>query len=129
MDGHSLEKKVYYHDTDCGGVVYYARYLEFLEDARTEFCLSKGVDLGEWFSKGVSFVVVRIELDYKSPARYAEKLNVRTSIEKLGDSSVHFIQHINRAGTLLVAARIIWACVGSDFKSRPIPSEIRKNLS
>ena len=90
MDDFSIEKKIYYHDTDCGGVVYYANYLKHLEEARTEYCLHKEIDLKEWFRKGIAFVVVHLEVDYKATAGYGDVIKVTARVEKIGNSSIHF---------------------------------------
>ena len=123
-----IEKKIYYHDTDCGGVVYYANYLKFLEEGRTEFCASKGVSMKELVEKGIVFPVVHIEVDYKGPARYQDTIRIYTKVDKIGISSVHYNQKITKEGVTLVEAKTIWACVGDDFKVRPIPAEVKKAL-
>jgi len=123
-----IENKIYYHDTDSGGVVYYARYLEHLEEARSEFCRSKGVDLVKYAGEGVIFPVVRIEIDYKSPARYGDSIKIFTRIEKMGNASIHISQEIKRDDCLLVKAMTIWACVNKNLKPQRIPEEIRKCL-
>jgi len=120
-----IEKKVYYHDTDSGGVVYYANYLKFLEEAKTELCLAHGINLAEWFKKGITFAVVHVELDYKAPAQYGDILKVTAQIEKIGDSSIHFCQEIKLDHKTLVKSRTVWACVGRDFKTQSLPQEIR----
>ena len=88
MTDHYIDKKIYYHDTDAGGVVYYAKYLEHLEEARFEFCLSKGVSMVESAKAGAIFPVVHFEIDYKLPARYGDAIRIFTSIEKIGFSSI-----------------------------------------
>jgi acyl-CoA thioester hydrolase len=123
-----IEKKVFYHDTDSGGVVYYANYLKFMEEARTEFCLDRGVNVADWFKKGIAFVVVHVEIDYKAPAQYGDVLQVTASVEKLGDSSIHFAQEIRKDQKLLVSARTVWACIGKDFKTQSLPQEVRSGL-
>lgn len=128
MEGFSIERRIYYHATDAGGVVYYANYLKLFEEGRTEFCLNRGLDLGELMGRGVMFPVVHVEAEYKSPARYADMVEVATRVEKVGRSSVHFYQEILRKGQLLVLARTVWACVGSDFRSRPLPEDIAEAL-
>ncbi len=123
-----IEKKVYYHDTDSGGVVYYANYLKFLEEARTEFCLNRGINLSDWLKKGIAFAVVHVELDYKAPAQYADTLQVTAGVEKTGNSSIHFVQEIRGRGKTLVKSRTVWACVGKDFKTQNLPEEVRTCL-
>jgi acyl-CoA thioester hydrolase len=123
-----IEKKVFYHDTDSGGVVYYANYLKFMEEARTEFCTSRGVNVAAWFKKGIAFVVVHVEIDYKAPAQYGDVLQVSAAVDKLGDSSIHFVQEIRKDQKLLVCARTVWACIGKDFKTQSLPGEVRSGL-
>jgi acyl-CoA thioester hydrolase len=129
MSDHSIKKKIYYHDTDAGGVVYYANYLEHLEEGRFEFCLSKGVSMAESAKEGAIFPVVHLEIDYKSPARYGDIVEVFTRIEKFGFSSIHFMQEIKRDGVTLIKAKTIWACVNEALKPQPIPEKIKQALS
>jgi acyl-CoA thioester hydrolase len=129
MKEHILEKKVYYHDTDAGGVVYYGTYLKFLEEGRTEMCLERGFDVRALYKQGVSFVVVHAEADYKAPARYGDTVAIHTRVESVGNSSIHFAQEIKKDGTLLVAAKIVWACVGRDFKAQRVSDQVRKAIA
>lgn len=129
MDNFYIENKIYYHDTDCGGVVYYAKYLQHLEGGRAQLCLNRGINLSEYAKNGVAFPVVHEEADYKSPAYYGDTIRIFTQVEKIGNSSVSFIQEIKRGETLLVKAKTVWACVDADLKARFIPAEIREKLS
>lgn len=124
-----LEKRIYYHDTDCGGVVYYANYLKHLEEGRTEFLRGIGIDTSEYAKRGILFPVVRIEIDYKAPARYGDLIEIRTSVEKIGNASVCFLQEIKRDGALLLMGKVVWACVDKDMKAKPVPEEIKEMLS
>jgi acyl-CoA thioester hydrolase len=127
-ESHYIENRIFYHDTDAGGVVYYAKYLEHLEEARFEFCKQKGVDSAEYADKGILFPVVHLNVEYKAPARYGDIIRIHTVIEKVGNSSIHFLQEIKKADKLLVQARTVWACIGKDFKARSLPDEIKKAL-
>ena len=129
MADHFIEKKIYYHDTDAGGVVYYANYLKHLEEGRFEFCLSKGISMVESAKEGVIFPVVHFEIDYKSPARYGDIIKVYTRIEKLGFSSIHFFQEIKNKDILLVKAKTVWACVNEALKPIAIPDKIKQRLA
>ncbi len=120
-----INKRVYYHDTDAGKMVYYANYLNFLEEARTEFCFHRGVDVLALSSEGIYFVVAHIEVDYKSPAQYLDLIKVFTSVEKIGRSSVNFVQEIKKEEKLLVYAKVTWVCVNKDFKPRSVPEIIK----
>ena len=123
-----IEKRIYYHDTDAGGVVYYGAYFRHLEEARCEYCRSRGIDLAAYAKKGVQFPVVHVEVEYKAPAGYGDKIRVFTRLETIGNSSLHFLQKIKREELVLVKAKTVWACIGSDFKSRDVPQEIRRAL-
>ncbi|MFN3396034.1 MAG: YbgC/FadM family acyl-CoA thioesterase [Thermodesulfovibrionales bacterium] len=120
-----LEKKIYYHDTDCGGVVYYANYLKHLEETRTEFFLDLGIDLRELMEKGIYFVVSRVEMDYKSPAKYQDLIRVATRIEKIGFSTLHFFQKIFKDEKVLVEARTILVCVNNELRPIRIPINLK----
>jgi len=128
MEGHYIEKKIYYHDTDAGGVVYYANYLKHLEEARFEFCLSRGVSMVESAKEGAIFPVVHFEIDYKAPARYGDVVRIFTSVEKIGFSSIHFLQEMKRGELTLIKAKTVWACVNEALKPRPMPDKIRQAL-
>jgi len=128
MSGFYLEKKIYYHDTDAGGVVYYGSYLKHLEEGRTEYFRSLGIDIAEYARNGIIFPVVRLEIDYKKPARYGDTVRIFTRPEMLGNASLHFFQEIKRGEDILVYARIIWACVNKDMKPTRIPAEIREKI-
>ena len=129
MDEFYIENKIYYHDTDSGGVVYYGRYLDHLEEGRSEFLKSKGIDIVECARNGVIFPVVHIEADYKSPARYGDKIRIYTRVEKVGNASAHFAQEIRRGDDLLVAAKMVWVCVNKDLKPQRLPEAVRSALS
>jgi len=128
MEDFYIENKIYYHDTDAGGVVYYANYLKHLEESRCEFLLSKGVDLVDWAKQGVLFPVVHLEADYKNPAKYGDKVRVYTRFEKLGNASLEFSQEIKCSDVLLMKAKTVWACVDKNIKPIRIPEEIRSRL-
>ncbi|HET6515059.1 MAG TPA: YbgC/FadM family acyl-CoA thioesterase [Thermodesulfovibrionales bacterium] len=125
MDDHSYEKKIYYHDTDCGGVVYYANYLKYLEEARTEFFLVKGVDLKKLSKDGIIFVVARVEIDYKLPARYQDTIRILTSIENTRPAAIRFSQRILRVEKVVSEAKTTLVCVGKNLRPIAIPEEIR----
>jgi acyl-CoA thioester hydrolase len=124
-----IEKKIYYHDTDAGGVVYYASYLRHLEEGRTEYCRSIGIDIAEYAKNGIIFPVVRLEVDYKSPARYGDTISIFTKPEKVGNASLAFSQEIRRGETIILQAKMIWACVDKNIKPTRIPEEIRAKIS
>ena len=124
-----MKVKIYYHHTDCGGVVYYANYLNFLEEARTEFFAEKGVSIKELSRQGTLFVVARQEIDYKCPAVYGDVLDVTA---KIGDTSavrINFIHEIkNQNNQIISLAKTILVCVGPDLKPKAIPADIREKI-
>ncbi len=128
MQAHILENKIYYHDTDSGGVVYYGRYLEHLEEARSEYCLKNGANLTELTNAGVLFPVVHLEVDYKSPARYGDIIRIETVLEKVGRASVQFSQKIFVGSRLILESKTIWACVNSSMKPIPVPEDVKNKL-
>ncbi|MEI6630986.1 MAG: YbgC/FadM family acyl-CoA thioesterase [bacterium] len=129
MNNFYIERKIYYHDTDCGGVVYYANYLKHLEEARTEYCLKRGINLKELGENGTYFVVAHVDLDYKAPARYQDTIKITAQIQKTGTASLYFLQQIFKDETLLLEAKTTWVCVGKDFKPKPIPAQIKQALT
>jgi acyl-CoA thioester hydrolase len=125
-----VEKRIYYHDTDCGGVVYYANYLKYLEEARTELFEEAGFTIKGLAEKGVLFVVARQEIDYKLPAAYGDILQVDTWVS--GNSGVRLnfeAKIINQKGQLIAKAKTVLVCVAGDFKPQAIPDEICEKLA
>jgi len=121
-----MDIKIYYQDTDCGGVVYYANYLTYMERDRTEWLAERGVSVTELAASGVMFVVSRAELDYKSPAKYEEVLHVRTTLTKLGGVSFNLDAEITEkeSGRAVVNGKCTMVCVGKNMKPRKIPAEV-----
>ena len=85
-----MEVRIYYEDTDCGGVVYYANYLKYFERARTEYIEQRGLSVSELMKERTLFLVVHAELDYRSPARYGETLTIETTVTQIGRTSLTF---------------------------------------
>lgn len=123
-----MKKRIYYHDTDCGGVVYYANYLKYFEEARTELLRAKRIDLFSLSEKGTFFVVASVDIKYKSPARYADELEVTSNIERVKTASIDFFQQIKRDHILLVECRTKLVCVSSEFSPQAIPESISSLL-
>lgn len=123
---HTLRIRIYYEDTDCGGVVYYANYLRYVERARTEFLESKGVSLRKLMDEGVFFVVADAALKYLSPGRYGDMLLIETTVGRVGPASIVFRHTISRdlSGEKLVETTVKLGCVGRDMK----PLRLRKNV-
>ena len=90
-----MEVRIYYEDTDCGGVVYYANYLKYFERARTQYLEDRGLSVAGLMKEGSVFVVVHAEVDYKSPARYGETLVIETTVSDMTPASFTF-SHVLR---------------------------------
>ncbi len=123
---HILKIKIYYEDTDCGGVVYYANYLRYFERARTEFLEEKGLKLRTLMDEGVFFVVAEASLKYLSPGRYGDVLRIETWVEKAGSASIVFGHRVTREGTgeHLAGGSVRLGCVGQDMKPMRLRSDI-----
>ena len=126
---HTITKKVYYHDTDSGGVVYYANYLKYFEEARTEFLLDKGIDVNQLTKEGIWFVVAGVNISYKAPARYADRLVISSEIAKKKNVSLEFFQEAKRADSVLVSATTKLVCVGTDFRPKAMPERLSEKIS
>lgn len=116
--------RVYWEDTDAGGVVYYANYLKFLERARTEWLSHLGLEQDRLASEaGVVFVVRRVEADYLRPARFNDRITVVCELARLERASLTMAQRVERGGDILLTALIRVACVGhADFRPARIPT-------
>lgn len=126
-EGHRLFQRVYYEDTDFSGLVYHARYLHFLERGRTDYLRCLGVEQSALLTvdeEGVVFVVHRMEIDFKAPARMDDILTVLTSTEKAGGAKMVLTQEIRRDDTLLIAARVTIAVINGSGRPRRLPEKL-----
>ncbi len=118
--------RIYYEDTDAGGVVYYANYLKFFERARTEFLRHLGFEQDRLIEReGVLFAVRSIQVDYLRPARFNDRLSVTCRVTGLKRASVDFFQQAWCGENLLCQAKVRIACLDAvRFRPRPIPSSL-----
>jgi acyl-CoA thioester hydrolase len=123
--------RVYYEDTDAAGVVYHSNYLNYCERARTEYLRERGWSVADLASNGAVFPVVRMQIDFKAPARHDDLLRVTTLPRKVGGSTFELCQQVLRASddTLLVELLVTLACVTPQLKARRIPAGVRATLS
>ncbi|HWT72483.1 MAG TPA: tol-pal system-associated acyl-CoA thioesterase [Oxalicibacterium sp.] len=129
--------RVYYEDTDAGGVVFYANYLKFFERARTEWLRSAGISQQTMTQEhGVMFVVKSTAVDYHAPARLDNELMLTVSVEKMGRASVQFIQQAWRSGEdrerqeLLATGHIKIGCVDTQhFRPSQIPQHVLQQIN
>lgn len=119
--------RVYYEDTDAGGVVYHSRYLNFMERARTEWLRASGFTQSTLTQQEqVLFVVHSMQLQFKKPARLDDELQVFSQLMEMGRGSFSCRQHIMRDDTVLIEAQVKVACVNADsFKPTGIPARIK----
>jgi len=123
--------RIYYEDTDHGGVVYHANYLRYMERARTEFLREAGIELDaiqqEW---GVLFAVTKLTIDYRTSARFNDLLQVVSSIDQPHGARLHYQQRIvhQQNDTLITTACVDLACIDSHGKPRRIPSALNATL-
>jgi acyl-CoA thioester hydrolase len=121
--------RVYYEDTDAGGVVYYANYLKFCERARTEMLRRSGFDHTSLAQEhGVMIVVRNCAVEYIAPARLDDALEVRSRVATLGGASFTIRQEIFRVETLLVTADTRLACIDSQFRPARLPGPLQHVL-
>lgn len=137
----TIPVRIYYEDTDAGGVVYYANYLKFLERCRTEWLRAIGHDQADLLrDPGIAFVVRSVSLEYLKPARLDEQLTVSLEVEKITRSQIFFRQHIRRANPdanggwdELINGKIQIVCVSvnssaAQMKITSIPNPLRTKL-
>jgi acyl-CoA thioester hydrolase len=126
-----MEKRIYYHDTDAGGIVYYGQYLCYLEEARTEFLEKRGLSVELFKERGFVYVVRQCNVSYRSPARYGDKLLCDAKLKKMGASQLIFDQtiHDQKDGRLIVEAEVSLVCLNKEFKPTAIPDDLKEKLS
>ena len=121
-----MEKRIYYHDTDAGGVVYYANYLKYMEESRTEYLAARGITAHGDFL----YAVLECHVRYKAPARYGDRIRITAEITKITAAQIHFKQEVlhQETGKLLVEADVRLVCLTPDFKPAAMDDDIRARL-
>ena len=122
--------RIYFEDTDSGGVVYHSNYLKFMERARTEWLRSLQINQAELKKKDkIMFVVANVNIDYKKAARFNDELDIKTSLDKIGASRVDLTQNIMKNSDLYTSAKVSIACIHSEtFKPKRIPKLIKQQM-
>ena len=131
MKTNITEQRVYYSDTDHGGVVYYANYLKWFEIGRTEILRQTGFNYSDFEKQGIIAPVVEVHCNYKAPVKYNDIIIIKTTIENIGNSSIKFHYEIIRKSdnTLLAEGYTVNVFVDKKtMKSTKIPDELRKGL-
>lgn len=121
-----MKKTIFYHDTDCGNVVYYANYLKFFEEARTLHMAEKGFSVPALMQRGLYFVVARQEVEYKFPVRYGDEIDVSTQVAEVSDIKIVF-EHVikNQNGRLCTKGKTTLVCVNSSGMPTPMGTEVK----
>jgi len=122
--------RVYYEDTDAGGVVFYANYLKFFERARTEMLRDMGFEQDQLIAEqNIIFVVRAVQVDYLTPARFNESLDVSAEVTQAKKVSLNFEQTITRNGEMLCKGNIRIACLDAKtMKPKAIPENLLEKL-
>jgi acyl-CoA thioester hydrolase len=125
--GHRLLARVYYADTDFSGLVYHARYLEFLERGRSDYLRLAGVRHTELLEgmrgERIVWVVRRMEIDFVRPARMDDVLTIDTRTERISGARIFMAQEIRRGGETLIKARVEAAIIGENGRPKRFPDE------
>ncbi len=130
MTVHEWPIRVYYEDTDAGGIVYYANYLKFAERGRTELLRSLGFSNKSLMDeKGIAFVVRRIEADYISPAHLDDELVIKTSVDEINNASFVMKQTLFRGNLLLFSVDVVLVSINETKKPVRLPDDIKAALS
>lgn len=122
--------RVYYEDTDAGGIVFYANYLKFFERARTEWLRAAGIGQQDLIaSDNAGFVVKSATIDYHAPARLDDEITLTLAVEKLGRASVQFVQKAYRGDVLLAEASVKVGCVDlASVRPRSLPGHVADKM-
>jgi acyl-CoA thioester hydrolase len=122
--------RVYYEDTDAGGIVYYANYLKYIERARTEALLSLGFSqTGLREEHGLLFAVRSVQADFLAPARLEDQLVVTTTVGGVGAARLEMAQAVRRADTCLAKCRVTLACLDLGGRPARMPAALRAALA
>ena len=126
----SAEYRIYYEDTDAGGVVYYANYLKFFERARTEFLRVLGISQSDLATKeNLVFVVRKCEIEYLTPARLDDLITVSVAIKEIRGASILMYQEIKKSDQILSHLSVEIVCVAANsFKTKRIPNSIKSSF-
>lgn len=122
---HLFSIRVYYEDTDMGGIVYHANYLRYIERARSDWVRQLGNDQNAMRDGGLVWVVRRIEAEYLATARFEDELLVETTVRKISPARLVMDQIVRRAETLIFTAVVTAVCMNAKGQPVRLPAEIR----
>jgi acyl-CoA thioester hydrolase len=121
---HNIEFKVYYEDTDAGGVVYHANYLRFMERARTELLVEMDHDPARYHREGLFFVVTAVNIKYKRPAKLGDTITIETELGYMKKASMMLLQKCMRGDELLVEAEVTVAFINEAGRPQRFPKTL-----
>jgi len=125
-----MQKTIFYHDTDCGNVVYYANYLKYFEEARTLYMQEKGYSVATLMQREKYFVVARQEVEYKYPVRYADVITVDTKVLEISDIKIIFENTItNQNGRLCTKGKTTLVCVDKNGVPTPMGVDVKQAMT
>lgn len=125
---HRFAIRVYYEDTDMGGIVYHANFLKYIERARSDWVASLGIDQMAMRAEGLVFAVRRAECDYLMAARFDDRLEVRTRAQTISGARLVLEQTIWRGKALVFAAQVTIVCITEAGQPGRLPANIRRLL-
>ena len=127
---HQFPVRVYYEDTDLGGIVYYANYLKFIERGRSEWLRDLGIDQRALKDEqGLIFVVRRVEGDYLRPAHFDDQLTVVTRVDEIAGASLSLDQKVLRGDQVLFAGKVVLVCLNAQGRASRLPEALRAKLA
>ena len=125
-----MKKTIFYHDTDCGNVVYYANYLKYFEEARTLYMAERGFSVPALIERGLYFVVARQEVEYKYSVRYADVIDVSTKVLEVSDIKIVFENLItNQNGRLCTKGKTTLVCVNKNGMPTPMGADVKAAMA
>ena len=124
----NYKTKIYYEDTDAGGIVYYANYLKYFERARTEMIYSLGYDHKKLNEEDVYIVVRSCHVDYEKPVKFEEEVDVVTELSKISPVRINLVQSANVKSEVRVKANIELAVIDQSGKPKKMPEDLYKSF-
>ena len=125
---HRFSVRVYYEDTDMGGIVYHANYLRYIERARSDWVRQLGNDQNAMRDAGLVWVVRRIEADYISTARFEDELEIETTVERITGARLVMAQVVKKDGKDIFRAVVTAVCMTAGGQPVRLPAEIRASI-
>lgn len=125
-----LPIRIYYEDTDAGGIVFYANYLKFMERGRTEFLRDRGLENSKLFiDHKLLFVVRKVEADYLKPLKLDDMIALHTSVTSMGRSRIDMLQEIYKGEERVFSGNVVMVCVDASGKPAALPDHLKNLLS